>query len=144
MLKRIVAVLVVLVMPLAAGAQPLSDKVPADAMLYFGWQGSEGMPSSYQNSHLKALLDSSNIPQVFSQMVPRLIQRVSLEDREAAEHLKNVIAIGGPLWRRPWAIYFGGVDFAAAAGPQPRFALLCDAGPEAQSLLDQLAKLDGG
>src|SRR6478672_11953045 len=37
-----------------AFAQPLADKVPANPIFYFGWNGSDNLGSSYGDSHLKA------------------------------------------------------------------------------------------
>src|SRR3954464_3277065 len=42
----------------SAGAQPLADRVPADALLYVGWAGSEHLAPAYAQSHLKGLIDA--------------------------------------------------------------------------------------
>src|SRR2546427_13232245 len=66
----------------SASAQPLADRVPADAIVYVGWRGAENVPG-YNESHLKAILDQSNIPAVFSQMLPQLIALASRQDPNA-------------------------------------------------------------
>ena len=56
-----------------AFAQPLADRVPSDAVVYIGWQGMDSLGTGYEKSHLKGVIDSSNIPQFFSEFLPRLI-----------------------------------------------------------------------
>ena len=42
-----------------ASAQPLADRVPADALVYIGWAGSQNLGPAYDASHLKAVAASS-------------------------------------------------------------------------------------
>ena len=49
-------------------------------------------------------------------------------------------AIGGPMWRHPSAIYFGGVDATNPDFPMPKLALICDAGKEGKKLVADLDK----
>ncbi len=135
---QVITVLVVMGIPLAARAQPLADRVPADAILYLGWQGSQGVGAGYEKSHLKAVLDASNLPQVFNDTIPRVIQRVAREDAQAGQMLQLVASLGAPFWRHPVAFYFAGVDFQGQAGPRPKAAILCNAGADAEGLLKQL------
>lgn len=44
MLKNLIAILVAVLAPSLALAQPLAGRVPADAIVYIGWQGSQSMP----------------------------------------------------------------------------------------------------
>ena len=138
MKTRLTLFFVVLLCPLAAFAQPLSDRVPADALIYIGWQGSESMPESFNQTHAKALLDETNLRKVFNEMLPQLVRRAGQQDQQLGEILKMVFGIYGPLWRHPTAIYSSRVDFNA---PAPRAAVICDAGNDADGLLEQLAKL---
>jgi hypothetical protein len=114
----------VLVCPLAAFAQPLSDRVSADALIYIGWQGSESMPAGYSQSHAKALLDQSNIPKVFNEMVPQLIRRLGQQNPQAGDAAKIVSGIAAPLWRHPTAIF---ASLNRLQRPAPRLAIICDA-----------------
>lgn len=128
-------------LPTIALAQPLSDRVPADAIVYLGWQGTEKLPAAYDQSRTKALLDASGFPKVFNQMLPAAIQRLAREDKRAAEDINAFLSLTGPMWRHPTAVFFSGVDFKAQPQPSPRGALLCDAGNEAKALLDHINKL---
>src|SRR5438552_3037967 len=41
-------------------AQPLADRVPADAIVYIGWRGTQDLGPAYNGSHLKAVVDASD------------------------------------------------------------------------------------
>ena len=135
---QVILAVVVLGIPAVGRAQALAERVPGDAVLYVGWQGSEGMGAGFEKSHLKAVLDSSNLPQVFNDMVPRVIARVGQENPQVGQLLQLASGLGAPMWRHPTAFYFGGVDFKAAGGPRPKAALMCNAGKEAEGLLKQI------
>src|SRR5690242_6893414 len=94
-----------------ASAQPLVDKVPADALVYLGWAGSEQMPG-YEGSHLKAVLDGSDAPKLFTESLPMLVEKLQASDRAAAEKLRAVLALAGPMWKHPTAMYVLGMDFS--------------------------------
>src|SRR5690242_10989590 len=107
-------------------AQPLADRVPADAIVYVGWRGAENMPG-YSESHLKAILDQSNVAAVFNEMVPQLIQRAAQQNAQAGAALNAITGIGSPLWKHPTAFFFAGMDFTKPQ-PVPRLGILCKAG----------------
>jgi prepilin-type processing-associated H-X9-DG protein len=130
-----IASVVVALLSCSAFAQPLADRVPADAIVYFGWSGADAMPAAYAGSHLKAVVDASNVRELIGESSPRLLERIAKEDDEAAEATALISAIGAPMWRHPSAVYFGGVDFTNAEKPLPKLAFLCDAGKDAKALL---------
>lgn len=141
---RLVAFLAVLSMPLASFAQALSDKLPADTILYVGWKGAQNLPPGYDQTHLKALLDASNLPQVFNDLLPRVIQRVAQDDKETAQILQTLVSVGSPLWRHPTALTFAGLHWPNAEdrhNATPRLALICQAGPDADALAAQFEDL---
>src|SRR4051812_46631839 len=102
--------LVLAFVPALSSAQPLADRVPADAMIYVGWSGSESMGPGYAGSHLKAVLDESKWGDFVNQSIPKLLQKIGMADRQAGQVAQMVAAIGGPMCRHPTAFYFGGVD----------------------------------
>src|SRR5437879_5428380 len=107
----LVAVFIILIPAVVASAQPLADRVPADALLYVGWAGSTKLGPAYEQSHLKAIADSSDIHKLFTETFPRLAQRAGASNAQAGEMISLFSAIGGRVWRHPTALYFGGVDF---------------------------------
>jgi prepilin-type processing-associated H-X9-DG protein len=132
------ALLVVSFLAPISSAQPLADRIPADAVIYVGWRGSANLGPTYDGSHTKAVVDASGFPQLFNQFLPDLTRKVRTKDRNAADVMDMVTAVGAPLWRHPSALYFGGIDVTDNKRPRPRLALLCDAGDEAPQLVGRL------
>ena len=137
----------------SAAAPPLSEQVPADALVYLGWTGADNCPG-YSGSHLKAVVDHSAMPDLFTTFVPQLIRRVGRMDEQSAEVMEQVVTVAGPMWHHPTAFYFAGVDYPAGnqpvgrrgrrgRGPVPRMGLMCDAGPDATALFQQIETLLG-
>ncbi|MFI5381899.1 MAG: DUF3352 domain-containing protein [Tepidisphaerales bacterium] len=138
MLKHLFAVLIALILPCAALAQPLADRVPADAIVYIGWQGSQAMPPAYAQSHLKAVLDASNFGALIGDFGPRIVERLGQGNPQVAPVMKMITTFGTPLWQHPSAIFVSPVDLKTPGAPRPHFAILCQAGAEADALLAQL------
>jgi prepilin-type processing-associated H-X9-DG protein len=137
----IVSFLIALSLAFSVLAQPLADRLPADTLLYAGWRGADSMGPGFAGSHLKAILDASDFSQLINEFLPAVFQRIAQEDRDAAEVLPIMAAIGRPMWKHPSALYFGGLDMAAGPEPLPRLAMLCDAGADAPQLLQTLKDL---
>ncbi|HSI33953.1 MAG TPA: hypothetical protein VK986_10240 [Tepidisphaeraceae bacterium] len=129
----------------SARAQPLADRVPADAILYVGWAGADAVPG-YAQSRLKAVLDQSTLQAVLRELPARVIARAGQAGAPAIAnpHLKKLIdtlvAVGDVAWRRPAALYVGPVNLAERL-PIPRLALFCEAGPEAKAIADRITAL---
>jgi prepilin-type processing-associated H-X9-DG protein len=142
--SRIVAVLFVSVALLAPGralrAQPLADRIPADALVYIGWAGAEHMGPGYDQSRLKAVLEASDFPKLINESLPKFFQKIGASNQEAAEFTGLFSAIGGAVWKHPTAFYFGGVDMTNPRSPMPKLALICDAGPDGPALVAQVQK----
>jgi hypothetical protein len=126
---------------LPARAQPLADRVPQDALIYIGWSGSESMGPGYDGSHLKAIVEASNLRELVKESIPRLLENLGHQDEDAAAMLGLVSAIGGPMWRHPSAFYFGPADMTDPANVHPSLALVCQAGDESKALAQKLNEL---
>jgi len=131
------ALLATLLTSTGVHAQPLADKLPGDALIYVAWRGADHLGPAYDQSHLKAVLDASNIPQLVNEFLPRAMKMLGDKQPEAAEVANLISAIGPNLWRHPTAFYFGGLDMQGGP-PMPRVALVCDAGTDAPKLLDAI------
>ena len=136
MTRNLFVYAVVLLCPVVALAQPMADRVPADALIYVGWRGAEAMGPDYDKSHLKGVIDASNLPQLFQELWPNLVARVGQEDVDAAAKVEMVAVIAGALWKHPSAFYFGGVE--PGPMPMPRMALICQAGDDAEALTQEI------
>src|SRR5438046_2846737 len=100
---------VVLSLVALAPAQPLADRVPADALVYVGWSGSQNLGPAYDASHLKAVAASSDVQKLFTETLPALARRAGAGNAEAGEVLNVISTIGGRVWRHPTAFYWGGL-----------------------------------
>jgi prepilin-type processing-associated H-X9-DG protein len=126
-------------------AQALADRVPSDALLYVAWAGAGKLAPAYAQSHLKGVLDASNAPELFSELGPRIVRRIQLEqmlqgDPVAKELLPTLLSLGESMWASPTALYVGPLDLGGKV-PMPKVALLCQAGKNAQALADSATKL---
>jgi prepilin-type processing-associated H-X9-DG protein len=139
LIAAVAALAVVLVAPLIAAAQPLTDRIPKDAIIYVGWKGADQLGPGYDASHLKAVLDASGVGAFFNEFLPKLAERAGQENPQAGQVFAVLSAIGSPLWKHPSALYVGPIDFAAP--PMPHAALLCDAGPDAAALLNTINQI---
>jgi len=143
MLKRFTTLAVILLAPVLARGQALSDRVPSDAMLYVAWQGSDELGPAYRDSHLKGFLDDSQFLQLFNEFLPQLIQKCGQADPHAAQIGEMVSAIGQPIWKHPSALFFSGIDINGNQ-VMPHLGLLVQAGDDAKALkekLDEIANL---
>src|SRR4051794_7541238 len=115
-IRKVVNVVVVLAFwaavsaPLAAGAQPLADRVPDDALIYVGWAGADTMGPGYAGSHLEAVLKESKFNELISASLPKVFQKIGVQQGDAADDIALVSAICGVAWRHPSALYIGGID----------------------------------
>jgi prepilin-type processing-associated H-X9-DG protein len=142
-MNRILAIVILAVVLAApAIAQPLADRVPADALVYIGWRGSENLPASYDESHLKAVIENSKFRELFTDLLPQIIQKVG-SPHELAD-LLGMQEIGAELWRHPTAFYFAGIDMSNPSQPMPKLAIVCQAGNDAavmqQDIMNLIAK----
>lgn len=103
-----VALVLSLVAHTAARAQPLAERVPADAIVYVGWQGADTLGEAYDASHLKGLIDSTNLRQLFTETLPQLMREGMEKDLppEEVEQFQRFSEEFFPAqWGRPWAFY---------------------------------------
>src|SRR5688500_1600523 len=105
-----VAVVVLPAFALAVPAQPLADRGPADAVVDIGWRRAAGLGPGYATSHLKGVIEASSLPQLVGEAMPRLLKSIGEGDDDVAVVTELLAATGGTVWRRPTAVYVGGVD----------------------------------
>ncbi|CAN5476052.1 hypothetical protein BH09PLA1_BH09PLA1_10950 [soil metagenome] len=126
----------------AASAPPMSDQVPDDAIIYFGWSGAEAFAAApeYQQSHLKALLDNSNMRQVAQELIPKLLAKAAQQGgEEAATAVDTFKLVGGTLWNYPSAAYFT-VEMGNG-NPMPHGAIFSRAGKDALTIQKRMDEL---
>lgn len=130
---RLLAVLAALLTANCLLAAPLADRVPADAIVYVGWQGATAAKPAYDGSLLKQFVDGGDLAQA-PQYLDRLLTRISKENAGVAELSRTLRPVLGTIWDSPVALYMG----PAAGGNDVCTALIIDAGSTAA---DTSAKL---
>ena len=123
-------------------AQPLIEHVPADALIYAGWQGVDELGEAYEQSTFKAVLDATELGTLFTETLPALMEEEAQNDPDAAEALAFYRASASAVWHRPWAFYSSDVRRVEnQQEPLPRFGLLCSPGEHAEALRAQFERL---
>ncbi|MFW6336055.1 MAG: hypothetical protein ACOC3G_02875 [Phycisphaeraceae bacterium] len=141
-----------LAVPASADAElPLSEHVPASAMVYAGWRGADEMQETYDQSRLKAVIEDAGLKDrwmpLFREVLAEGKQEMEAEppseQREQAMHLFDMAdAIPEVAWRRPWAVYATDFDVSGEE-PLGQIGFLIDAGPmrdQVMPLVDALVK----
>jgi prepilin-type processing-associated H-X9-DG protein len=123
-----------------ADAQALVDQVRGDAIGYAGWAGADALGPRYDQSHLKAVLEASSMPQFLDDFVPRMIER-SQRGQPQAQEAADLAEIAAQLWRKPWAVGWSGMDLDAPGGARPRTVFVCRAGKDAEALSQKIDRL---
>src|SRR5687768_1148782 len=118
-MQRFGFALVVLIIRSLAAAQPLADKVPANALVYVGWSGSSKLGTAYEQSRLKAFLQSSDLPELFTEFLPKVSAKVGSQNMQAGAMFDLASSLGSPMSRHPTALYWAGVDFTDPRNPMP-------------------------
>lgn len=124
--------------PARVRAQPLAEQVPAGALVYIGWGGSENAGSAFEGSRLKSVLKSGDAEKLFSETLPALVRRIGQENPQAGQGVQLATAIAGKMWRHPSAFYFNGLDQANPRRPMAKMTLLCRAGAESEALIGEI------
>ena len=99
MTKFLAAVVCVFFTSSVAPGQPLADQVPADALMYIGWSGSAKLGAEYEQSHLRAFLAASDLPELFTDFMPKLSAKLATQNPQAGGVMEMVSSIGSRMWR---------------------------------------------
>lgn len=116
-----------------AHAQPLADRVPADAAVYVGWSGNSS--AGYDKSNFKGLADAAKLPQ-FINAITDIFPDDSEEDAKAKALFRDLSAI---VWQYPYCMYIQlSHDPDNPQEPHTRTVVQIDAGKNADQLLATL------
>ena len=127
----------------AARAQPLADKVPADAMLYIGWQGYDTKSPGFAGSHFEAVLKAAEFQKFVDVTVPQILDKVAQKDQRAAGIIAVAVPVLKPMFRHPTTIWLGKPDIAVGGNKPPviRAGIICQAGPDGEAMMQSLQAL---
>ena len=135
--KPFAALIALLFLPTLAPAAPLADKIPGDAIIYAGWQGTDQLGAAYTNSNLKGVVDAMNLQDLMGQFWAK-----GLKDAEAQGKADDAKLFGELLntaLKSPTAMYVQGLDMTDPQKPVPNIAFICQMGKGAEDLVKRLA-----
>lgn len=141
MANRLASVLAVLILPLFASAQPLADKVPADAVEYFAWRGAADLGPAYPQSNLKAVMDDCQVPDFVNRFLPEVFDKVGQLSPQAGQIGQVVSIIGKASWNHPTAFFLAHFEVRRNKPPVPHMGIIWQPGADKDALADQLEKL---
>lgn len=140
MFKQFLAVLLLMVTAAQAWAQPLTDRVPADAVVYIGWRGADDAEMGYAGSNLQALGESADLPGALAQAL-ETIQRANGGEPMVGLVVNLVRSIGAASWQKPTAAY---LQPTLGSDLPVRFTVLWQAeGEQGDELMASLQELVG-
>lgn len=124
--------------------QALADRVPADAVLYVGWSGSDAMTGDYARSNLKKLVDQTSFQQNMENLIPLALARLEKDLPRGGQEMamfKSAADLLPILWHRPCALYFGGASMNPQGAPSVKFAIICDGGGNPAGVLKTIQEI---
>lgn len=116
-------------------AQPLTDHVPADAFVYFGWAGTRTPGTGYEGSHLSALVNDANVQATFAKIESLIADKLKEEKQEDVQNWRDAIALLAPYFKYPSAVF---VEPSGDKKAPVRAGVLCRAGADADALVTNL------
>lgn len=138
-----IAVALVCGLASAVSAQPLADRIPADAIVYIGWQGTEGTGQAYEQSHMRALLQASRMSELLTKVLPQAAEMFADDPDDGGQLIFREFArmtsdVAGPMWNRPWAITFHGIE--PGPRPKPMLTFWSEPGPQSGQVRQSLQR----
>ncbi len=139
MTHRLTAALLAIAFALPTFAQPLADRVPADALLYAGWAGAGPDNAAFQGSNTRALIDDIGLADSLTRLFDDAASAMIAEGEE--DGAAAVIAardIAKATWAYPCALFI-----PAEVDPDdgPSVAIIWQVGDRGQALGAQLDAL---
>ena len=132
-MRRYVAALAAMLLPVGLMGQVLADKAPANTLIYVGFKGTEALSGQYEASHLRAVIDGTDWNVVLSEKFhDQLAKLMARNDQELADAWPAIVAAFKSALTHPTALCIGASDRG-----QPTLALICDAGNEAAAVLEK-------
>jgi len=121
-----------------SAAQPMIDRVPAEAVVYIGWRGADDLGEGYEGSRLRGVLTVVELEETFAQL-SSAIRQVAEEQPEVPEQIAALRPLAESAWRHPTAVYLA-PPAEGDAGGEPLLVLMCEAGNDAAGVTDALTR----
>lgn len=139
-----------------AQQEPLTDRVPSDALLYVGWEGKSRMGERYAGSKLKSYIEVMNLSAEWTKLTNTIKAQAPTQgaDTQRFDALLQIVPV---VWDKPWVFYIRDLPEVPQLGQKPdpkkpamklsepydllRAALLIDAGDQAAAIAQRVTSL---
>ncbi|MGN6370479.1 MAG: DUF3352 domain-containing protein [Phycisphaerae bacterium] len=111
--------------PAVAMAENDADRVPADAVAYLHWAGTDAMGPAYGSSHMKGLFDAFKLQQMLSSLMEQRLSKMDPKEKEDAQQVHEFLRT---LVHYPTSVYIGSVDLSNPDQPKPMAAIFSKMG----------------
>jgi hypothetical protein len=129
--RRLAAVAVAfvgLLLSQAVRGDSLADRAPADAIGFVSWAGSDALGKSYNNSHLKGLVETFKVPELIAQSIDKKASQETDPDKKAQQQAAKDMIL--TVTRSPTAVYVGPMDLSDSEAPKLKIAIYSQVGKE--------------
>ena len=117
------------------GNSSLSDLVPADSIVYFGWRGTTDPGPGFAGSKWESILKDSQVGRLIDETIPAAGAAAERRDPRNGGSYRGIAAAVRQFIRKPSAAFVGFDD------GRPRGGILCRAGTETKELTQTLQQL---
>lgn len=105
-MRQLLAILIITAVTAAtAFAQPLAERVPADAIVYFGWRGTADPGKAYDGSRWQAIAAQSQFNKLIDDTLPAIAKSVAIKHPKAAQGTQTAVTIVQSFVRYPTAVF---------------------------------------
>lgn len=137
-MRWVLAVAAVVCLQALALGQAMADRAPANAFLYIGFKGTDALAKPYEASRLRPVLESTDLQRLVSKPFhDRLANVFNMTQPELADAWPGLVESAKQMSRFPTSLWIG------PDGSRLSFALVSDAGGEAQALATQIRSAIG-
>ncbi len=131
-------------MPSMGRAESFANRVPADAVAYFQWAGTDALGSAYSQSHAHGLLATLDLQKALEKLVATHAAKAHPDETDAQRQAREQMAEEwiATAWKTPTAVYVGPVDFSDPEKPGVKIAIFSKVGNgEAMKLAKEMNDL---
>ena len=122
-LLPVLAALLLAACPAVGFAASLAGRVPADPLIYIGWDGAPRHWTGYQKSRFQAFLRHSRMSDLFTRDLPEVIRYLEPAHPAAARHIAQTLIASNLFFKHPFALYISHFNIAFHATHQPPLGL---------------------
>lgn len=115
-------------------SQVYIERVPEGSLLYVGWAGADADVRGYEGSKLQGMVESSNVKEVLSEMLPAALNRLAMEKPEVGMFKPTIEFVAKVLWKQQFALVVTDVDLNRG----PKAAFLVEGGEDVKALKNML------